>query len=279
MIASFSELLGDPRGGRAVGAFTAYDLETGVGILRAAERRAAPVIILLSRAALAAPRGEALARALSAAAEDATVPVCVQLDHIADEALIVRAAELGCGAVMADGSQLDFDSNADLVARAAHLVAAYGAEVEGELGHLAGGEDVAHAARAQGLTEPELVTSFVERSGAACLAVSIGNVHGTYAEPPRLDWDRLAAIRGRTDIHLSLHGASGLADADVARAVGSGITKINVNLELRQAYVAATGPALADAAEGFDILALHDRQMEAVEAVAGAKIDLLAGSP
>jgi ketose-bisphosphate aldolase len=278
VIASFSAVLGDPRGGRAVGAFTAYDLESGVGILRAAERREAPVIILVSRAALAGPRGEALLRALLVAAEAAAVPTCVQLDHVADEELIRRAAELGCGAVMADGSRLSFESNAELVAGAARLLAASGGEVEGELGHLSGGEDVATAARAEGLTDLDLVAPFVERSGAACLAVSIGNVHGSYAEPPRLDWERLAAIRERTDVHLSLHGASGLADEDVARAVAAGVTKVNVNLELRQAYVGATAGGLDAARDAFDLLTLHDRQMEAVEAVAGAKIDLLGGA-
>jgi ketose-bisphosphate aldolase len=275
VIASFSAVLGDPRGGRAVGAFTAYDLESGVGILRAAERREAPVIILVSRAALAGPRGEALLRALLVAAEAAAVPTCVQLDHVADEELIRRAAELGCGAVMADGSRLAFEPNTELVARAARLLAASGGEVEGELGHLSGGEDVATATRAEGLTDPDLVAPFVERSGSACLAVSIGNVHGSYAEPPRLDWERLAAIRERADVHLSLHGASGLADEDVARAVAAGVTKVNVNLELRQAYIRATAGVLEDVSDGFDLLALHDRQMEAVEAVAGAKIDLL----
>jgi ketose-bisphosphate aldolase len=277
MITAFSALLGDPRGGRAVGAFTAYDLETGIAILRAAEQRGGPVILLVSRAALAGPRGEALVAALHDAAKRAAVPVCLQLDHVADEELIALAAELGCGAVMADGSRLAFEPNVKLVALAAAIVGASGGEVEGELGHLAGGEDVARAARAEGLTDPDLVADFAARSGAVCLAVSIGNVHGAYAEPPRLDWERLAAIRGCTDLHLSLHGASGLADEDIARAVAAGITKVNVNLELRQAYVGATAAALAEDPERFDLLALHDRQMAAVEAAAGAKIDLLGG--
>lgn len=278
MIARFSEVLGDPRGGRAVGAFTAYDLETATAIVRAAEGRGAPAIVLLSRAAFAAPAGPLLAAALRSVAEAATVPVCVQLDHVAEEELIGRVAALGCGAAMADGSRLPFEENADLVARAARLLAPSGGEVEGELGHLAGGEDVARAARAEGLTDPDLVPTFVERSGLACLAISIGNVHGAYAEPPRLDWERLDAIRARTDVHLSLHGASGLADADVARAVAAGITKVNVNLELRQAYLGATAEVLDEVAEGADLLALHQRQSAAVEAVVGAKIDQLGGA-
>jgi ketose-bisphosphate aldolase len=276
VIAPLSQVLGEPGSGRAVGAFTAYDLEAASGILAAAESRQSPVILLVSRAAFARRRGPAFVAALHAAAERAAVPVCIQLDHVADRELIGRAAELGCGAVMADGSKLEFEANVELVAAARGLLAAAGAEVEGELGHLAGGEDVARAVAAGGLTDPRQVGRFVEATGATCLAVSIGNVHGTYAEPPRLDWELLAQIRERTDVHLSLHGASGLAAADVDRAIELGVTKVNVNLELRQAYMLATEQALERSLEGFDMLELHDCQAAAVEAVAAAKIDVFA---
>jgi ketose-bisphosphate aldolase len=276
VIESFSRVLGEPGSGQAVGAFTAYDIETASAVLEAAQTRARPVILLVSRAAFAQSRGAALLDALLASAERATVPVCVQLDHVADRELIERAAQLGCGAVMADGSKLELERNIELVAAARELVAASGAEVEGELGHLAGGEDVARAVAAGGLTDPALVARFVAETGLSCLAVSIGNVHGTYAEPPRLDWERLSEIRDQTDTHLSLHGASGLAAEDLARAIDLGVTKVNVNLELRQAYLGATAQCLAHALEGYDMLALHERQIAAVEAVAGAKIDIFA---
>ncbi len=277
MIAPLAEVLGEPGAGRAIGAFTAYDLETACGVLGAAERRHTPVILLLSRAAFEAPRGQVLFEAIDAAARNTSVPVCIQLDHVSDLALIERAAQIGCGAVMADGSKLEFDSNIQLVAEARQRVGGDVA-IEGELGHLAGGEDVARAVLAGGLTDPAVVNDFVVRSGLSCLAVSIGNVHGTYAEPPKLDWDRLARIREATSVHLSLHGASGLPDADISRAVSLGISKVNVNLELRQAYMQATADALEGGSEGYDMLKLHDRQAEAIEAVAGAKIDIFAGA-
>jgi ketose-bisphosphate aldolase len=278
VIALFSEVLGRPGAGRAVGAFTAYDLETACGVLGAAESRKAPVILLVSRAAFQAPRGALLFEALDSASRQAAVPVCIQLDHVSDLALIERAAQLGCGAVMADGSKLDFDGNVKLVAEARQRVEGCVA-VEGELGHLAGGEDVARATMAGGLTDPVLVAEFVVRSGLSCLAVSIGNVHGTYAEPPQLDWERLARIRQATPVHLSLHGASGLSDADISRAVELGIGKVNVNLELRQAYMKATAEVLEGGSEGYDMLELHERQVAAVEAVAAAKIDIFSGTP
>jgi fructose/tagatose bisphosphate aldolase len=112
----------------------------------------------------------------------------------------------------------------------------------------------------------------VAETRAACLAVSIGNAHGTYALAPALDWERLAAVRDATAIALSLHGASGLPDADVRRAIAWGITKVNVNTELREAYLAATGEALPTARVGARLLELHGRQSAAVRAVAAAKL-------
>ena len=88
------------------------------------------------------------------------------------------------------------------------------------------------------------------RTGAACLAVSIGNVHGIYRDPPRLDWERLEAIRSAVAAPLSLHGASGIADADVRRAIAAGVAKINVNTELREAYLAATAATIGSVLEG-----------------------------
>src|SRR5207244_4853159 len=117
---------------------------------------------------------------------------------------IRSAFELGAGAAMADGSHLELDANVELVRAAASA-----GEVEAELGGIAGDEDVARAVAAGALTDPDQAAAFAERSGAACLAVSIGNVHGTYSEPPALDWERLAAIRPRVELPLSLHGASG----------------------------------------------------------------------
>jgi ketose-bisphosphate aldolase len=276
VIASLSQVLGEPASGRAVGAFTAYDLEAAAAVLSAAQARGRPVVLLVSRAAFAGSRGPALVDAVRACAERANVPVCLQLDHVSDLGLIERAALLGCGAVMADGSKLEFERNVELVSAARELLAASGGEVEGELGHLAGGEDIARATAAGGLTDPALVARFVAETGASCLAVSIGNVHGTYAETPRLDWGRLAQIREQTDAHLSLHGASGLAVEDLSRAIELGISKVNVNLELREAYMRATERFLERTLEGYDMLELHDRQMAAVEAAAAAKIDLLA---
>ena len=149
------------------------------------------------------------------------------------------------------------------------------AGVEAELGHIEGGEDVAAATEAGALTDPEAAGAFVAATGCDCLAVSIGNVHGRYAAPPRLDWDRLAGIREHVDVPLSLHGASELPDDDIRRAIALGVCKVNVNTELRERYLAQLEAGLPAAREGLRLLDLEAAVIAAVAAVVAAKLDVL----
>ena len=276
MLIGFGELLEERRaGGAAAGAFTCYTLTTAVGVLRAAEAERAPVILLVSEASYAAPEGPLLLAAIRAAAERAMALACVQLDHVADRATIARALADGAGAIMADGSHLAYEANAALV-RDARALAKGGAGVEAELGHIKGGEDVAAAVGAGKLTDPAEAARFVEETGADCLAVSIGNVHGHYAAPPLLDWPRLERIRELVDVPLSLHGASGLPDADLRRAVAAGICKVNVNTELRARLFAELERRVPQTAPGLRLLELESALADAVAEVAAEKLRLLA---
>ena len=273
MIASFASLLAERRNtATALGAFTCYDLETALGVLGAAAERDRPVVLLVSSAAFAQSGGDALVDSLRSAIERSPARACLQLDHVGDLELIARAFDAGCGAVMADGSKLAFDDNAELVSDAVVIARRHGGAVEAELGHVSGQEDVARAAAAGKLTDPKQVGPFIERTGASCLAVSIGNVHGTYLSTPALDWERLAEIGAATDAPLSLHGASGMPDEALRRAVGAGVVKVNVNTELREAYFDATAAALADVRDGANVLELHRRQTAATHAVAASKL-------
>ena len=278
MLAAFPELLEAAQTrGAAVGAFTAYNLETAAAVARAAEEREQPVMLLLSAAAFRSPLGPPLTAALVAIAKAAAVPCCVQLDHVGDLGEMEAALELGCGALMADGSRLPEAENAALVAAAVELAVGYGAHVEAELGRIEGDEEVAAAVRAGALTDPTQAAGFIARTGAACLAVSIGNVHGAYAEPPALDWERLAVVADAVAVPLSLHGASGLADADVARCVAGGICKVNVNTELRQRYFAVLRDSAGGFARGAQLLALGEVLAECVAEVVTGKLETLAG--
>jgi len=276
MRVQFSELLAEAeRGRRAVGAFTCYNFEQAAGVLSAASDRGCGVVLLVSEKSFAAPSGTVLLPALATMAEHSQAPACVQLDHVSDLGAIRRAYELGAGAVMADGSKLPFEDNIALVREAVALGASHGGEVEAELDSIAGDEDIAVAVAAGALTDPAEARAFVDRTGAACLAVSIGNVHGTYREPPELDWSRLEAIRAEVTARLSLHGASGLPGANLRRAIALGVSKVNVNTELRERYLAATAEHLGSAREGANLFGLNSAQAEATAVVVAAKLDEL----
>ena len=272
MLTPFADLLAHCRRGSAVGAFTCYDLETAGAALRAAAAAGDGVILLVGGRSYTDRDGHLLLAALVAVAARADAPACVQLDHCDDLAVIASALEAGAGAVLADGSGLPVEQNIELVAHAAALARRHGASIEAELGGIAGDEDVAEAVAAGALTDPAQAAEFVARTGADCLAVSIGNVHGSYREEPRLDWARLEAIRDAIDAPLSLHGASGIPDAMLRRAIASGIAKINVNTELRGAYLDATREILPSALEGSRLNVLHTAQTDAVEAVIAGKL-------
>jgi ketose-bisphosphate aldolase len=273
MLTRFSDLLAEAAShGAAVGAFTCYNLETAVGVLRAAAGRRG-VVLLVSEKSFSAPDGPLLLSALVAAAAHSPAPACVQLDHVRNLEPAEAAFALGVGAVMADGSKLPLEENVGFVRAAARS-----GEVEAELGGIEGHEDVATAVAAGALTEPDEAAWFAERSGAACLAVSIGNVHGIYDKPPELDWPRLAEIRGRVSTPLSLHGASGLSDDDVRRAIQLGVTKINVNTELRERYLDVTAERVEPARDGARVLELNLAQSEAVAEVVSAKLAIYEGA-
>jgi tagatose 1,6-diphosphate aldolase GatY/KbaY len=276
VLTGFRELLEERRAaGAAAGAFTCYDVTTACGVVRAAEERGVPAILLVAEASFRAEPGRLLLPALAAVADNARVPMCVQLDHVDDDALIDAALAAGVGAVMADGSRQPVDKNAAWAA--AVSARANGAGVEVELGHIEGGEDVAQAVEAGQLTDPAEAAQFVAGTRCDCLAVSIGNVHGRYASPPALDWKRLEQIRAVVDVPLSLHGASGLPDADVRRAVSLGIAKVNVNAELRERYLARLAERLPGALDGLRLLELESVVIDAVAEVAGEKLELLSG--
>ena len=274
MLTGFRELLEERRAaGAAAGAFTCYDVTMACGVVRAAEQRDMPAILLVAEASFRGESGRLLLPALVAVAENARVPMCVQLDHVDDDALIDAALAAGVGAVMADGSRLSLDENTAWAA--AVSARANGAGVEVELGHIEGGEDVALAVEAGQLTDPDEAVRFVAGTRCDCLAVSIGNVHGRYASRPDLDWKRLEEIRAVVDVPLSLHGASGLPEADVRHAVSLGVAKVNVNAELRERYLTRLADRLPGAMDGLRLLELESAVIDAVAEVVGAKLDLL----
>jgi ketose-bisphosphate aldolase len=201
----------------------------------------------------------------------------VQLDHVSDLPTIEAAFEHGIGAVMADGSLLSYEQNVQFVAAAARVAARFGAGVEAELGRIEGDEEVAAAAAAGKLTDPDQAAEFLARGGADCLAVSIGNAHGRYRRKPELDIDRLELVHRAVATPLSLHGASGLPDDQVTAAIVRGIRKVNVNTELRDRYFDVLAERLPELRDGARLLALQQELIAALSAVVDAKLALFGG--
>jgi tagatose 1,6-diphosphate aldolase GatY/KbaY len=257
--------------GYAVAACNVYTLDQARGVVIAAEEAASPLILQVHPNGVG-PLLWPLVAGLRSLADEADVPVGLQLDHSADRVLLSRAVGSGVDAIMADGSDLSPDANARLVAEAAHAARAAGLDVEAEMGRLSGSEDGATVeARAARLTDPDQVSRFLERSGATMLAVSIGNVHGSTEAEPTLDLDRLRAIAARTDVPLVLHGGSGLSDGQLRAAIGAGISKVNVNTELRQAF----RDALASSDRADELVRILGRAQDAVRVVTRALLERL----
>jgi tagatose 1,6-diphosphate aldolase GatY/KbaY len=262
------------RQGVAIGAFNTYNLEYTRAMVVAAEKLNAPVILQLGVQSVRTG-GEPLAVATLAAARVARVPVAVHLDHCADIGLIERCFAWGFSSALADGSHLPFAENSDFTRRAVEVATRYGGTIEAELGYLAGTEDGVTVDEVKSsFTDPAQAHEFVATTGAAMLAVSIGNVHGYVPNPPPLDFDRLAQIRTQVDVPLVLHGASGIPKEHIQRAIAMGIAKLNVNTEVRTAFLRAiaswgvrVGPEPNLREKGQDFLDLMQEAMAATEEV------------
>lgn len=238
------------RGGYAVGAFNAENMEMVQAIVAAAEKLNAPVMIQTTPSTVRYAGVELYAANVRAAAEKARVPVALHLDHGDSVELARSALKAGYTSLMIDGSKLPFEENIAVTRQVVEFAGAAGVPVEAELGKVGGKEDDLVAEG--GYTDPEEAREFVERTGVSSLAVAIGTAHGVYKGEPRLDVARLKEIGALVDIPLVLHGASGLSDQAVRACIREGICKVNFATELRIAFTQGVRETLASDGEMFD---------------------------
>lgn len=251
------------KGGYAVGAFNAENMEMVKAIIKAAEELKAPVMIQTTPSTVKYASLEMFVAMVAAEARSASVPVCLHLDHGSSFELAVQAIKEGYTSVMIDGSKLPFEENIDVSARVVAVAHPNNIPVEAELGKVGGKEDDLEAV-ADTNTDPMEAKEFVEKTGIDSLAVAIGTAHGFYVGTPVLDKERLSEIRAVVDIPLVLHGASGLSDEDVKDCVKRGICKVNFATELRVAYTDAGKALLKEKPETFDPKKLGEVGMAAV---------------
>lgn len=251
LVTSKEILLDAQKGGYAVGAFNAENMEMIKAIIQAAEELHAPVMIQTTPSTVKYGTLDTYAAIVAAEAARATVPVCLHLDHGSSFELAMQAMKSGYTSVMIDGSKYDYERNIAVSKKVADAAAAMGIPCEAELGKVGGKEDDL-VAEADTNTDPQEAREFVERTGVTSLAVAIGTAHGFYVGTPVLDKERLSEIRKVVDIPLVLHGASGLTDEDVRDCVSRGICKVNFATELRAAYTKAVKKLLEEKPDTID---------------------------
>ena len=230
------------RDGRGVGAFNVVQLEQAEAIVAGAAEAQAPVILQVSENTVRYHGGlEPVALATLAVARHAGVPVAVHLDHAESPALIHEAVRLGFTSVMFDASRLPYEANVAATAQVAAHCHARAVWVEAELGEV-GGKDGAHRPGAR--TDPDQAAGFVSATTVDALAVAVGTSHAMPTRDANLDFDLIRRLRARVAVPLVLHGSSGVPDADLARAVAAGVTKVNIATHLNSVFTAAVRASL-----------------------------------
>ncbi len=231
--------------GYAVPAFNAENLEMIQAIISAAEKEKSPVMIQTTAPTVRHLTLHGAVAMVRSMALRTKIPVALHLDHCENPDDVIYAMKEGYTSVMYDGSKLSFEENAENTRRLATLAHEYGVSIEAELGTLGGKEDGAGAG-VLAYTDVEEARKFAAYTGIDYFAVAIGTAHGFYKGEPKLDFDRLAAIRNTVDAPLVLHGGSGIPDEQVKKCISLGIAKVNVATELRDAMTKAVRKALED---------------------------------
>ncbi|MGA5417623.1 class II fructose-bisphosphate aldolase [Streptomyces pseudogriseolus] len=225
------------RAGVGVGAFNVVQLEHAEAIVSGAEAAGRPVILQISENTVRYHGGlEPIGLATLAVARAARVPVAVHLDHAQSADLVHEAVRLGCCSVMFDASTLPYKENLRATREIAEYCHARDVWVEAELGEV-GGKDGAHAPGVR--TDPAEARDFVAATGVDALAVAVGSSHAMTTRDAVLDFALIAALRDAVAVPLVLHGSSGVADAELVRAVSAGMTKVNVSTHLNQQFTRA----------------------------------------
>ena len=229
MLVSMRELLVDAeKNNYAVGGFNCPTLENVYGVIQAAEKEQVPVILSFPQVHEKTVPLKVIGPILLQAAREAKVPVCVHLDHGSTVAYVEEALRLGFNSVMYDGSKLSLAENIRNTQAVVKLAKKYQADVEAELGGIAGDEaGIASSTIESKLTDIDEAVEFVEATGINSLAASIGTAHGFYTEAPKIDFMRIEEIHRRTGLPLVMHGGSGVSDEDYHKAINLGIRKVN----------------------------------------------------
>ena len=263
--------------GFAIGAFNVNNMEIIQAIVDAASEENSPVILQASSSAIKYARPVYLKKMVEAAVEETNIPIVLHLDHGPDFETCKECIDAGFTSVMIDGSKYDFEENVALTKKVVDYAHERGVVVEAELGKLAGIEDDVNVAASDAMyTDPEQAREFVERTGCDSLAIAIGTSHGAYKfkGEAKLRFDILAKVKELIpNTPIVLHGAStvipelvemcnkyganipgaqGVPDEILHEASISGVSKINVDTDLRLAMTGAIRKEFSENPAVFD---------------------------
>lgn len=235
MLVTGKEILVDAREkGYAVGAFNVNNMEIVQAIVEAAEETNSPVILQASQGGLKYAGVEYIAALGKLAGRNAKVPVALHLDHGTDFEQIMLCIRHGFTSVMIDASKYPLEENIAYTKKVVEVAHAVGVTVEAELGKIGGTEDdITVDERDATFTNPDEAERFVRETGVDYLAIAVGTAHGVYKGVPKIQYDIIKEIRSRVDVPLVLHGSSGVPEEAIKKAVPLGISKINIDTDLR----------------------------------------------
>ena len=286
-------------GGYAVGAFNVNNMEIIQGIVGAANKLNAPLILQVSKGARAYANHTYLVKLVEAAVQESGLPIALHLDHGPDFETCKSCIDGGFTSVMIDGSHLPYEENIELTRKVVEYAHAHGVVVEGELGQLAGIEDdVNVSAEDASYTRPEEVQDFVTRTGVDSLAIAIGTSHGAYkfkpGQDPKIRIDILEEVEKRLPgFPIVLHGASsvpqefvalinqyggamdnaiGIPESELRKAAQKAVCKINIDSDLRLAMTAAIRQYMAENPSHFDPRQYLKPAREAIQKMVEHKI-------
>ena len=245
-------LLDAQKGNYAVGAFNVENMEMVMAVMEAAEELKSPVIMQTTPSTVKYAGLDFFLANVKAAAERASVPVAMHLDHGSSFELAMQAYRTGYTSIMIDGSHGSFEENIAVSKAVADACTPSGIPVEAELGKVGGKEDDLDGGDDNPYTDPDQAVEFVKRTGITSLAVAIGTAHGVYKGEPKLDLDRLSEIREVVDIPLVLHGTSGVPDETVTECVNRGICKVNYATDLRIAFTKGVSEVFSENPDVID---------------------------
>lgn len=224
-----SEILKEAdKGGYAVTAFDTFNFETINWVIEAAAELKTATIVMIYPEMTEYISVDTFARIVETLAAKSEYPVGLMLDHGDSYELAMQCLKAGFTSIMVDFSSYEFEENVRRTREVVKAAHAMGVDVEAELGHVGNADTLEDFADDSGYTSPELAKQFVELTECDVLAIAFGSAHGNYVREPKLDMERLDAIKREVSVPLVLHGGTGIPDSQIKEAVKRGIRKLNV---------------------------------------------------